>query len=59
MGQIYTPGDIVFFKNIKLMNRDGSSRLDIRINGHPFIVLSDIDELGETALCLKRLPIIM
>ena len=53
MGKIYSKGDIVFLKNMKLIDYDGSSRLDNRINGHPFIVLNDIDEFGETVLCLK------
>ena len=53
MGRIYSKGDVVFFKNVRLVKPDGSYVLDSRLNGHPFIVLNDIDDFEKTALCLK------
>jgi len=53
MGKIYSMGDIVLFRNIKLIDNDGKYKLDTRIKGHPFIILNDIDDFGQTALCLK------
>lgn len=53
MGKIYNKGDIVLFKNIRLITNEGETRLDTRLKGHPFILLNNIDDFGETALCLK------
>ncbi len=52
MGKIYSPGDIVFFKNVKLIQYNGLKVLDTRINGHPYIILNDVDDFGEVAFCL-------
>ena len=53
MGLIYSKGDIVFVKNVTFKDKDGERRLDLRINGHPFIVLNEINELGEATFALK------
>ena len=53
MVNFYNKGDIVLFKNIMLINNDGIQTIDTRIKGHPFIILNDINEFGEIALCLK------
>lgn len=52
MNPIYTSGDVVFFQNIKLFNAPNEFVLDTRINGHPFIILEDVNEFGEYASCL-------
>ena len=53
MGKIYSPGDIVFFRNVKLIQYNGSKVLDPRIKGHPYIILNDVDDFGEEAICLN------
>ena len=53
MGKIYSPGDVVFFKNVMLVNHNGATVLDPRIKGHPYIILNDVDDFGEVALCLN------
>lgn len=53
MGKIYSKGDIVFFKNIMLHKKGKSTTIDVRIDGHPFILLEDVNDIGEVVRCLK------
>lgn len=47
--QIYKPGDIIFIRNVKF--KDGG--IDTRINGHPFVLLEDVIDVGQKVKCLK------
>lgn len=53
MYQIYTQGDIVLLKNVMFVNSKGDKRIDTRISGHPYLVLNDVNDLGEKLYALK------
>lgn len=53
MNLIYEAGDIVFFRNVKFKDFDGKARVDIRLAGHPFLVLNDVQSFGDTCYALK------
>ena len=53
MNLIYEQGDIVFFRNVIFEDSDGKERLDIRTAGHPFLILNDVKDFGDTCLALK------
>lgn len=50
---IYLAGDVVFFKNVMFKDYDGKERIDTRLNGHPFLILNDVEELGDKCYALK------
>lgn len=52
MTSIYIPGDIVFFRNVVFNDPDGKERIDIRIAGHPFLVLNSVENLGDKCCAL-------
>lgn len=50
MGKLYSPGDIIIVRNMFLKDKKkGNYSIDTRIKGHPFVVLNDIDDFGQTA----------
>lgn len=53
MGSIYTAGDIVYFKNVVFNDSDGKKRVDTRISGHPYLILNDVQNLGDKCYALK------
>ncbi len=53
MRLIYERGDIVFFRNVMFQDDDGKKRMDIRTAGHPFLILNDVKDFGDTCLALK------
>lgn len=53
MNRIYNPGDIVFFRNVMFHDADGEDRLDIRMAGHPFLVLNCVNDFGDKCYALK------
>lgn len=52
MEKLYLRGDVVFLKNQKIFVLGRGYALDFRINGHPFIIMRDVYELGEKVPCL-------
>lgn len=53
MSKLYERGDVIFLKCMLLCNRNGTKEMDLRLNGHPFVIMEDVYELGETVPCLK------
>ena len=53
MNPMYSAGDIVYVPNMLFKDRDAKERLDIRIAGHPYIILNDVNDFGDECLALK------
>lgn len=53
MNLIYERGDIVFFRNVMFQDDDGKKRMDIRTAGHPFLILNDVKDFGDSCLALQ------
>ena len=50
---LYSRGDVVFLKGMLLHKSHNKKERDIRSNGHPFIILRDVYDIGENVSCLK------
>ncbi len=49
---LYNQGDVVFVTNVKLHDKGDKTVIDLRIKGHPFIILEDVYSLDQTVPCL-------
>lgn len=52
MGKLYGRGDIVFVKNQEIFVLGRGYAHDLRVNGHPFVIMRDVYELGGKVPCL-------
>ena len=50
---LYRQGDVIFLRGMLLYKSHNENEKDIRSNGHPFIILRDIYDIGENVSCLK------
>lgn len=50
---IYAAGDVVFFKNVMFKDCDGKERIDTRLHGHPYLILTDVKDFGDKCYALK------
>ena len=49
MKSILYPGDIIMVKNQKFKD---TNKLDTKLNGHPMLVLNNVNNIGDTIYCL-------
>lgn len=52
MVKLYSRGDIVFLKNQQIFALGRGYTHDLRVNGHPYIIMRDVYEFGENVPCL-------
>lgn len=52
MEKLYSRGDIVFLKNQQIFVLGKGYTQDLRVNGHPYIIMKDVYELGGKVPCL-------
>lgn len=52
MEKLYERGDIVFVKNQEIFVLGRGYAQDLRVNGHPYIIMRDVYELGGKVPCL-------
>lgn len=52
MEKLYSRGDIVFLKNQQIYVLGKGYSQDLRVNGHPYIIMRDVYEFGEKVPCL-------